>query len=62
MNTDGNAGTTKTFSVVMRFEREEELFCVMGNGCTFVVCCTNELVTHIETQCASVQIGHGHSV
>lgn len=56
MSNGENADTNKTFSVVMRFESEEELFCVMGNGCTFVVCGMNELVTHIETQFASVEI------
>lgn len=44
------------FSVVIGFEREEELMSVMGNGCDFVVCGHWELVTHLETQCASVQI------
>ena len=56
MSNGENADTNKTFSVVMRFESEEELFCVMGNGCTFVVCGMNELVTHTETQFASVEI------
>jgi hypothetical protein len=44
------------FSVVIGFEREEELMSVMGNDCDFVVCGQWELVTHLETQCASVQI------
>jgi hypothetical protein len=47
---------TGTFSIVAGFERAEELLSVMGNGCDFVVCCTREIVTHFETQSASVQI------
>ena len=47
---------TDTFSIVVGFERAEELLSVMGNGCDFVVCCTREIVTHFETQSTSVQI------